>query len=179
MSIELYQERPFIWCFGEAHWSEQCHIRPLSAYIVSFVNTDQWASPKHHMKGHSRYNSSLTGRKFENGGVSRNGHRIKLTLPNSMILVSISSAEDALFKDVKSCQVKYMTLLDHRVLNICRSAFFGTPGVLLYISTLLFTKHIHVKQLTTWPGFVLHQLIIIFITHRGHKMRHITEGQLP
>ena len=53
------------------------------------------------MKGHSRHNYSLIGRKnqakFENDRVSRNGH---FTLPNSMILVSFSFAEDALFNDV-------------------------------------------------------------------------------
>ena len=72
---------------------------------VSFVETDQWASPKHHMKGHARHNSSLIGRKnqakFENDCVLRNGHRIKITQPNSMILVSISSADVALFDDTK------------------------------------------------------------------------------
>ena len=31
---------------------------PVFAYAVSFVDTDQWASPKHHMKGLSRYNST-------------------------------------------------------------------------------------------------------------------------
>ena len=35
--------------FGEAHWSERCHIRPLTLFLL---DTDQWASPKHHMKGH-------------------------------------------------------------------------------------------------------------------------------
>ena len=48
--------------------------------------------------------STLIGRKnqakSENDCVSRNGHRIKITQPNSMILVSFSSAEDALFNDV-------------------------------------------------------------------------------
>ena len=72
---------------------------------VSFVDTDQWDSPKHHMKGHSRHNSSLIDRKdqvkFENDCVSRNRHRIKITQPNSMILVSFSSVEDTLFDDVK------------------------------------------------------------------------------
>ena len=72
---------------------------------VSFVlYTDQWASPKHHMKGHSRHNSSLIGRKnqgkFENDCVLRNSHRIIITQPNSMILVSFSCVEDALFNDV-------------------------------------------------------------------------------
>ena len=74
---------------------------------VSFVDTDQWASLKHHVKGHSRHNSTLihVGRKnqakFENDCVSRNRQRIKITQPYSMILVSFSSAEDTLFDDVK------------------------------------------------------------------------------
>ena len=38
--------------------------------------------------------------KFENDCISRNGHRIKITQPNLMILVSFSSAEDVLSKDV-------------------------------------------------------------------------------
>ena len=45
---------------------------------VSFVATDQWASPKHLMVGFSRHNSSLIGRKnqakFENDCISRGGH---------------------------------------------------------------------------------------------------------
>ena len=57
------------------------------------------------MKGHSRHNSSLIGRKcrakFENDRISRNGHRIKITQPNWMIEVSFSSAEDTLHNDVK------------------------------------------------------------------------------
>ena len=72
--------------------------------------------------------STLIGRKnqtkFENDCVSRNGHRIKITQLNSMILVSFSSAEDALFNDVQN-----LTFLDRRVLKICRSAFLGTPGI--------------------------------------------------
>ena len=60
--------------------------------------------------------------KFENDSVSRNGHKIKITQPNSTILVLFSSAEDALFNDVKS-----MTLLARKVLKISRSAFLGTP----------------------------------------------------
>ena len=67
---------------------------------VSFVATDQWASPKHLMEGFSRHNSSLVGRKtpakFENDCISRSGHRFKITQPNLMILVSFSSAEDSL-----------------------------------------------------------------------------------
>ena len=71
---------------------------------VSFVATDQWASTKHRMEGLSRHNSLLIGRKnpakFENDCISRKGHRIKIAQPNSMILVSFSSAEDALSNDV-------------------------------------------------------------------------------
>ena len=89
----------------------------------------QWDPPKHRLKGHSRHNSSLIGRKnqakFENDGLLRNGHRIKITQPNSMILVSFSSVENVLFNDVK----KTVTLLARRVLKIRRSAFYGTPGI--------------------------------------------------
>ena len=51
--------------------------------------------------------SSLVDRKnqaiFENycTCISRKGHRIKITQPNLMILVSFSSGEDALSNDVK------------------------------------------------------------------------------
>ena len=72
---------------------------------VSFVDRDQWASPNHHMKGYSRHNSSLIGHKnqakFENDFVLRNSHRVNITQPNSMILVSFSSVEDVSFDDVK------------------------------------------------------------------------------
>ena len=58
------------------------------------------------MKGLSRYNYTLIGRKnqakFENDYISRNGHRIKIIQPYSMILVSFSSAEDALTNGVKT-----------------------------------------------------------------------------
>ena len=72
------------------------------------VNEKYSVSVNGHMKGHFRHNlCRLIGRKnqakFENDCVSRNGHRIKTTQPNSMILVSFSSAEDALFNDVKKC----------------------------------------------------------------------------
>ena len=80
------------------------------------------------MKGHSRHNSSLIGRKnqakFENDCVLRNGHRIKITQPNSMILVSFSSVEDALFNDVK----KYDTFSSQGTENP-PFLFFGTPGI--------------------------------------------------
>ena len=79
------------------------------------------------MKGLSRYNSTLIGRKnqaiFENECVSRNGHKIKITQPNSMILVSFSSAEDALFNDIK--------MWDFQLAKYWKSAvpLFGTPGI--------------------------------------------------
>ena len=44
MSVELNRERPFIWCFGEApciELNDVTYIR-FPAYIVSFVDTDQW-----------------------------------------------------------------------------------------------------------------------------------------
>ena len=67
-------------------------------------NTDQWASTRHRMEGLSRHNSSLIGRKnpakFENDCLSRSGHRFKITQPNLLILVSFSSAEEALSNDV-------------------------------------------------------------------------------
>ena len=76
------------------------------------------------MKCLSRYNSTFFGRKtqakFENDCISRNGHRIKITQPDSMILVSFSSAEDVLSTDVNS-----MTLFA-RKWKIRRSAFWDT-----------------------------------------------------
>ena len=57
------------------------------------------------MKGHSQHNPSLIGRKnqakFENDCVLTNGHRIKITQSNLMILVSFSSAGVAWFENVK------------------------------------------------------------------------------
>ena len=64
--------------------------------------------------------------KIENYCVSRNGHRIKFTQPNSMILV-FSSAEDALINDVKTMML------------------FGTPGI--YGTT----KHIKNNSVKSWP----------------------------
>ena len=95
---------------------------------------DQWASPKHHMKGHSRHNSLIIGRKnqakFENYCVSRNGLRIKITQPNSMILASFSSAEDALLFNIDFFFF-YITLLDRRVITTenLPFRFLGTPGI--------------------------------------------------
>ena len=76
---------------------------------VSFVDMDQRAYTIHRTECLSRQNPSLIRRKnpakFENDCISRNGRRIKSTEPNLMILVSFSSAEDALSNDVK----KYTT----------------------------------------------------------------------
>ena len=80
-------------CFGEAHWS-------VSTKETRFNRIPQCII----MKGYSRHNSSLIGRKnqakFDNDRISRNGHRIKTTQPNLMILVSFSSAEDVWSNDV-------------------------------------------------------------------------------
>ena len=61
------------------------------------------------MEGFSRHNSSLIGRKnhakFENDSISRYGHRIKITQPNLMILISFSFAEDALSNDVNKYDI--------------------------------------------------------------------------
>ena len=95
MSKELCREGPFMWLFEGS---------PLIR--VNKRNTVQQGSTKHYVKGPSRHNSSLIGRKnqvkFENDCVLRNGHRIKITEPNSMILVSFSSVENALFNDVNN-----------------------------------------------------------------------------
>ena len=57
------------------------------------------------MEGFSLHNSSLISRKnqahFENDCISRYGNRIKIIQPNLMIVVSFSSAKDALSNDVK------------------------------------------------------------------------------
>ena len=67
-------------------------------------NTYQWASTKHH---YGRFfptqflaHQSQISRVFENDCISRNEYRIKITQPNLMILVSFSSAEDALSNGV-------------------------------------------------------------------------------
>ena len=97
---------------------------------------EQWASTGQHMDCLSRPNSSLIGpknpAKFENDRITRNGHRFKITQSTLMIvvkLVSFSSAEDALFNEFTD--VKNMTFLARKVLEIRRSAFFwgGTPGI--------------------------------------------------
>ena len=80
-----------------------------------------------------RQNPSLMRRKnpakFENDCISRNGRRIKSTEPNLMILVSFSSAEDALSNDVK----KYTTFRMQGTENPPFRVFFGTPGIIMSI----------------------------------------------
>ena len=105
-----------------------CNSMESPLIRVNKRNTAQWDSAKHDMKGHSRHNSSLIGRKnqakFENDCVFKKGHRIKITQPNSMILVSFSSVEDALFSDVK----KRDTFSSQGTENP-PFRFFGTPGI--------------------------------------------------
>ena len=114
---------------------------------VSFVDMDQRAYTIHRTECLSRQNPSLIRRKnpakFENDCISRNGRRIKRTEPNLMILVSFSSAEDALSNEVKN-----IPLLECKVLKIHRSVFFGTPGIgvkknVCYFSSLITFYHIH------------------------------------
>ena len=61
-------------------------------------------SPKRRMEDFPRQNSSLIGlktqAKFENDCITRSGYRFKITQPNLMMLVSFSSAEDALSNNV-------------------------------------------------------------------------------
>ena len=111
MSVEYVSGKAFHYgVFEKAHWS-------VSTKETAFISRNG------HMKAiWFPTQSTLIGRrnqaKFENHCVSRNAHRIKIAQPNSMILVSFSSAEDALFN------VKNIKILDCRVLKICRSTFF-------------------------------------------------------
>ena len=67
-----------------------CHKLLFSAYAVSFVDTDQWASPNHHLwKAFPDIILRSLVAKFENDCISRNGHRLKITQPHLMILVTI------------------------------------------------------------------------------------------
>ena len=81
------------------------------------------------MKGHSQHNPSLIGRKnqakFENDCVLTNGHRIKITQSNLMILVSFSSVEDALSNQ---CQ-KYDIFSSQDTENPPFRLFGGTSGI--------------------------------------------------
>ena len=74
-------------------------------WSVSTIETRfNWIPQSIIMKGYSRHNSSLGRRqnraKFENDRISRNGHRIKTTQSNLMILVSFSFADDVWSNDV-------------------------------------------------------------------------------
>ena len=117
MSEELCRDKASIRCFGEA---------PLIR--GNKRTTDQWASTKHRMEGFSRHNSSLVGRKiqakFEHYCIPRNGHRIKITQPKLMILVSLSSGEDALSNDVKISHHFSSQGTENPPFR-----FFGTPGI--------------------------------------------------
>ena len=78
-------------------------------------------------KAFPQHNSSLIGRKnqdkFENDCISRCGHRLKITPPNLMILVSISSVEDALFYDINEYDIFSSQGTENPPFR-----FFGTPG---------------------------------------------------
>ena len=72
---------------------------PVSAYAVSFVDTDVMGFLKNTIWKafpdiilHSSV--AKISSEFENDSVSKNGHKIKITPPNLMILASFSSAED-------------------------------------------------------------------------------------
>ena len=107
-----YRKKPSIRCFGEAHWS----VATKETRINGLPQITIW-------KAFPRHNSLLIGRKNQakfDDCISRNGHKIKITQPNLMILVSFSSAEDALSNDVKN-----ITLLARKVLKIRCSAFLG------------------------------------------------------
>ena len=68
---------------------------------MGFPKTQQWKA----IPNKGQHNPSLIGRKnqakFENDCVLTNGHRIKITQSNLMILVSFSSTGVAWFEDVK------------------------------------------------------------------------------
>ena len=79
---------------GESHWTVFLLLTRINGLPQNTT-----------MKGHSQHNPSLIGcinqAKFENDCVLTNGHRIKITQSNLMILVSFSSAGVAWFEDVK------------------------------------------------------------------------------
>ena len=112
---------------SERRISEPCELELL--YFDPCFNYCHWINglPQNTLwKAFPRHNSSLICRKneakFENDCISRSGHRFKITQPNLMILVSFSSAEDALSNDVK----KTTTILAHKVLKIRRSSCLWT-----------------------------------------------------
>ena len=136
---------------------------PLTLFL--FLTRNQWASPKNHMKGHSWHNYSLISRKnqanFGNYCVSRNWHRIKITKPNSMILVSFHSAEDALFTEVKI----WLFFLDRRVgTENPPFHFLGDTGIQrIETSTRLklFWKNFFLNEYLTQSIFFLQDNIVV------------------
>ena len=64
--------------------------------------------------------------KFKNECILRNGHRINITQPNLMIVVSFSSAEDVLSNDVKKCNTFSSQGTENLPFRV-----FGTPGIYL------------------------------------------------
>ena len=95
MSEELCRDKPSILCLVEAHlW-----IR------VSFVAMDHGLPQNTIWKVCPdtiiRSSVAKLQRNLKMTVFQENGHRIKITQPNLMILVSFSSAEDALSNDVK------------------------------------------------------------------------------
>ena len=117
MSEELCRDKPSIWCLVEAH----CAVFLLLPRIIGLPQKTIWQ-----LCPDTILRSSVAGRKnsakFENDCISRNGHRIKFTQPNLMILVSFSSTENLMM-------YKNITRLARKVLKIPRSAFFWTPGI--------------------------------------------------
>ena len=91
------------------------------------------------MEGFPLHNSSLIGRKnqakFENDCIARSGHRFKITQPNLKILVSFSSAKDALSN--KFNKYIYITLLGRKVLPF---RFFG--GHPVYVGEQLTAEYV-------------------------------------
>ena len=125
MSEELCRDEQSIRCSVEAHCSVFLLLPRINGLPQNAI-----------MDGLSRHNSSLIGRKnpakFETYSISRNGHRIKITQPNLMILVSFSSVEYAWCNDMK----KHNTFSSQSTENPT-FRFFGTPGIdgLLWDST--------------------------------------------
>ena len=110
-------------CFGEAHWSVSTKETQFNRIPQSII-----------MKGYSWHNSSLLSRKnpakFENDRISRNGHRIKTTQPNLMILVSFSSAEDVWYNDVN----KYNTFSSQGNENLPFRFFWDTRYRMYFVN---------------------------------------------
>ena len=146
-------------CFGEAHWS-------VSTKETRFNGIPQGII----MKGYSRHNSSLIGRKnrakFENDRISRNGHGIKTTQPNLMILVSFCSAEDVWSNDVN----RYNTFSSQGTENPPFRFFWDTRYIcqLGHINWQFYRKC--VANLTTLPSCVFAIKTLCTGTAADHKI---------